>query len=82
MHSASHVTLLFCHVTPASAEAVAAAKAAQNEMYQALLSRRQTQLADFEKKAARYKDLLVKEMVSEWREMKTIIAVLLVLETL
>ena len=48
--------------SPASAEAVAAAKAAQNEMYQALLSRRQTQLADFEKKAARYKDLLVKEM--------------------
>ena len=47
----------------ASAEAVAAAKAAQNEMYQALLSRREALVADLEKKAALYKDLLVKEMV-------------------
>ena len=49
----------------ASAEAVAAAKAAQNEMYQALLSRRQARMADLEKKASRYKELLVQEMVSD-----------------
>ena len=43
---------------------MAAAKAAQSEMYSALLARRQTLMADFEKKAARYKEILVKEMVS------------------
>ena len=48
----------------ASAEAVAAAKAAQSEMYQALLSKRQQLVADLATRAARYKDLLVKEMVS------------------
>ena len=47
----------------ASAEAVAAAKAAQSEMYSALLARRQNLMAEFEKKAARYKEILVKEMV-------------------
>lgn len=47
----------------ASAEAVAAAKAAQSEMYQALLTRRSTLVNEFEKKAARYKEILIKEMV-------------------
>ena len=67
--SHSHITPspLTPHSSPftASAEAVAAAKAAQNEMYQALLTRRAALVSDFEKKAARYKDLLVKEMVRE-----------------
>lgn len=48
----------------ASAEAVAAAKAAQQEMYTALLSKRQMLVGEFEKKAARYKEILIKEMVS------------------
>ena len=48
----------------ASAEAVAAAKVAQTEMYQALLSRRSALVIEFEKKAARYKEILIKEMVS------------------
>ena len=52
-------------IPTASAEAVAAAKAAQNEMYQALLSRRQARMTELEKKAALYKDLLIKEMVSD-----------------
>ena len=61
-----HVILISCRVTStASAEAVAAAKAAQNEMYQALLSRRQALVVELGKKAALYKDLLVQEMVSE-----------------
>ena len=47
----------------ASAEAVAAAKAAQNEMYSALLAKRATLLKLFEQKAARYKEILIKEMV-------------------
>ena len=47
----------------ASAEAVAAVKAAQSEMYQALLSRRSALVIEFEKKAARYKEILIKEMV-------------------
>ena len=47
----------------ASAEAVAAAKAAQSEMYSALLARRQNLMSEFERKAARYKEILVKEMV-------------------
>ena len=47
----------------ASAEAVAAAKAAQNEMYSALLAKRTTLLKSFEQKAARYKEILIKEMV-------------------
>ena len=47
----------------ASAEAVAAAKAAQNEMYSALLTKRATLLRLFEQKAARYKEILIKEMV-------------------
>ena len=47
----------------ASAEAVAAAKAAQNEMYSALLTKRATLLKLFEQKAARYKEILIKEMV-------------------
>ena len=55
-----------CDLT-ASAEAVAAAKAAQSEMYQALLSKRQQLVADLATRAARYKDLLVKEMVSRVR---------------
>lgn len=48
--------------TQASAEAVAAAKAAQSEMYSALLARRQILMSEFERKAARYKEILVKEM--------------------
>ncbi len=52
-----------CIHPTASAEAVAAAKAAQQEMYTALLARRATLLAEFERKAARYKDILIKEMV-------------------
>ena len=47
----------------ASAEAVAAAKAAQNEMYSALLAKRTTLLKSFEQKAACYKEILIKEMV-------------------
>ena len=47
----------------ALAEAVAAAKAAQNEMYSALLTKRSTLLRLFEQKAARYKEILIKEMV-------------------
>ena len=47
----------------ASAEAVAAAKVAQEEMYTALLARRTTLVSDFERKAARYKEILIKEMV-------------------
>ena len=47
----------------ASAEAVAAAKAAQQEMYSALLAKRLTLVNEFEKKAARYKEILIKEMV-------------------
>lgn len=43
---------------------MAAAKAAQSEMYQALLSRRSALVIEFEKKAARYKEILIKEMVS------------------
>ena len=54
----------------ASAEAVAAAKAAQNEMYQALLSRRKAQVEELEKKAALYKELLVQEMVSVYIALK------------
>ena len=42
---------------------MAAAKAAQSEMYQALLSRRAALVIEFEKKAARYKEILIKEMV-------------------
>ncbi len=50
--------------TPAaSAEAVAAAKAAQQGMYTALLAKRQTLVGEFESKAARYKEILIKEMV-------------------
>jgi hypothetical protein len=44
---------------------VAAAKKAQSEMYSALLARRQNLMTEFEKKAARYKEILVKEMVRE-----------------
>ena len=57
----------------ASAEAVAAAKAAQSEMYSALLARRQNLMAEFEKKAARYKDILVKEMVKGHQHKKHIV---------
>lgn len=53
--------LSFC--LSASAEAVAAAKAAQQEMYAALLARRTALVSEFERKAARYKDILIKEMV-------------------
>lgn len=42
---------------------MAAAKAAQNEMYQALLTKRQQLVKDLESRAAQYKDLLVQEMV-------------------
>ena len=42
---------------------MAAAKAAQNEMYQALLTKRQYLVKDLETRAAQYKDLLVQEMV-------------------
>ncbi len=49
----------------ASAEAMAAAKAAQSDMYSALLARRQMLMAEFETKAAKYKEILVKEMVRE-----------------
>ena len=48
----------------ASAEAVAAAKAAQHEMYAALLARRSALHQDFERKLARFKEILIKEMVS------------------
>ena len=56
--------MITSHDLTASAEAVAAAKAAQSEMYQALLSRRSALVIEFEKKAARYKEILIKEMVS------------------
>ncbi|KAL5475148.1 hypothetical protein EMCRGX_G027211 [Ephydatia muelleri] len=49
-------------LTQASAEAMAAAKAAQNEMYTALQNRRQSLVQEFEQKAAYYKSLLIKEM--------------------
>lgn len=42
---------------------MAAAKAAQQEMYTALLAKRACLVQDFEKKAARYKEILIKEMV-------------------
>ena len=42
---------------------MAAAKAAQNEMYTALQNRRQLLVQEFEQKAAYYKSLLIKEMV-------------------
>ena len=56
--------MITSHDLTASAEAVAAAKVAQSEMYQALLSRRSALVIEFEKKAARYKEILIKEMVS------------------
>jgi len=52
----------------ASAEAMAAAKEAQSNMYSALLARRQMLMAEFEMKAAKYKEILVKEMVRLGRE--------------
>ncbi len=57
-----------CHIccVLASAEAMAAARAAQQEMYTALLARRTTLLAEFEMKAARYKEILIKEMVCRY----------------
>ena len=47
----------------ASAEAVAAAKKAQQEMYQALLAKREVLVDGLEGKLTRYKELLLKEMV-------------------
>ena len=47
----------------ASAEAVAAAKKAQQEMYGALLATREELVDALEKKLTAYKDLLIKEMV-------------------
>ena len=47
----------------ASAEAVAAAKKAHKEMYSALLSKREVLVSLLEEKLARYKELLLKEMV-------------------
>ena len=48
----------------ASAEAVAAAKKAHKEMYSALLSKREVLVSLMEEKLARYKELLLKEMVA------------------
>lgn len=48
----------------ATAEAVAAAKKAHKEMYSALLSKREILVSLLEEKLARYKELLLKEMVS------------------
>ncbi len=67
-------TLILCvtmvtvsaHPPTASVEAIAAAKAAQQEMYTALLSKRQTLVGEFERKAARYKEILIKEMVTHY----------------
>lgn len=47
----------------ASAEAVAAAKKAQQEMYSALLAKREVLVHGLESKLTRYKELLLKEMV-------------------
>ena len=57
---------------------MAAAKAAQSEMYSALLVRRQTLMAEFEKKASRYKDILVKEMVSCERTMVVVSTIMII----
>ena len=57
----THMTLLFSYI--ASAEAVAAAKKAQQEMYGALLTTREELVDTLEKKLTAYKDLLLKEMV-------------------
>ena len=56
-----HMTCLFFSL--ATAEAVAAAKKAQQEMYGALLSRREELVDTLEKKLTSYKELLIKEMV-------------------
>ena len=50
-------------LSSASAEAVAAAKKAQQEMYSALLAKREVLVHGLESKLTRYKELLLKEMV-------------------
>lgn len=56
----THITLYF---PIASAEATAAAKKAQQEMYGALSTKRDEIVDKLEKKLTAYKDLLLKEMV-------------------
>ena len=55
--------LLYSFFLSASAEAVAAAKKAQQEMYSALLAKREVLVHGLESKLTRYKELLLKEMV-------------------
>ena len=60
---ASEVTCGLSRHSSASAEALAAAKAAQNEMYSALMAKRTALQQEFQQKLLRYKDILIKEMV-------------------
>lgn len=55
---------------------MAAAKAAQQEMYTALLAKRSSLVQDFERKAARYKEILIKEMVGILNQTVTCLRVL------
>lgn len=67
-----HCITQFCHPPfclpfglspPASAEAMAAAKDAQNKMYAALTVKRASLEHQLEQKLLRYRDILKKEMV-------------------
>ena len=58
------VSLSIMSSSAASAEAVAAAKKAQQEMYSALLAKREVLAHGLETKLTRYKELLLKEMVA------------------